>query len=112
MSSGKAQWGHLGKFGIWAVQFRFGDPGFIAECAAETEELGYGALWFPGGRGGELNTVFLNILNATRAHGRRIGDSSISGCMSRRKLAHAGMPGPSDQRSRAHCSVWASVMRR
>ena len=60
------QWAHLGKIGIWAVQLRFGDPGFVAEWAAETEELGYGALWFPGGRGGDVSGTFLAILNATR----------------------------------------------
>ena len=61
-----ARWAHLGKIGIWAVQFRFGDPGFVAECAAEAEELGYGALWFPGGRGGDVNASFLTVLNATK----------------------------------------------
>lgn len=66
MSKNASRWLPLGKFGIWAVQFRFGDPGFIAECAAETEDLGYGALWFPGGRGGDVSCAFLTILNATK----------------------------------------------
>lgn len=57
----------LGKFGIWAVQFRFGDPGFVAESAAELDELGYGALWFPGGRGGDVFAAFLALLNATQS---------------------------------------------
>lgn len=65
-ADGAGQWAHLGKVGIWAVQLRFGDPGFVAEWAAETEELGYGALWFPGGRGGDVNAAFLTILNATK----------------------------------------------
>jgi len=56
----------LGRVGIWAVQFRFGDPGFIAEAAAELDELGYGAIWFPGGRGGDVGGAFLAMLNATR----------------------------------------------
>jgi probable F420-dependent oxidoreductase len=56
----------LGRIGVWAVQFRFSDPGFIAEAAAEVEELGYGTIWFPGGRGGDLNGAFLAILNATQ----------------------------------------------
>jgi len=55
----------MGKIGVWAVEFRFGDPGFIADAAAEIEELGYGAIWFPGGRGGDLNGAFLTILDAT-----------------------------------------------
>lgn len=61
-----SHWARLGKVGIWAVEFRFGDPGFIAECASEVEELGYGALWFPGGRGGDVSGALLTILNATR----------------------------------------------
>lgn len=73
-SSSSSRKPDLGSFGIWAVQFRFGDPGFIADCAAEAEELGYGALWFPGGRGGDLNRVFLTILQATR---RTIAASGI-----------------------------------
>lgn len=61
-----SRWAHLGKVGIWAVQFRFSDPVFIADCAAEVEELGYGALWFPGGRGGDVKAAFEIILNATK----------------------------------------------
>ncbi len=61
-----APWAKLGRVGVWAVQFRFGDPGFVADCAAELEELGYGALWFPGGRGGDLAATFLTILGATK----------------------------------------------
>jgi len=33
--------------GIWAVALRYGDPGEIAEAAAELESLGYTALWIP-----------------------------------------------------------------
>jgi len=39
----------LGRVGIWSLELRFGDPGVSAEVAAELDELGYGALWIPGG---------------------------------------------------------------
>src|ERR1700761_4794132 len=44
----------LGRVGIWAGEFRTGDAGARAEAAAELDELGYGALWIPGGAGGDL----------------------------------------------------------
>jgi probable F420-dependent oxidoreductase len=56
----------LGRLGIWATELRFGDPGFIREAAAELEELGYGALWFPGGRGGDVTGAIDLLLDATR----------------------------------------------
>ena len=43
----------LGRVGIWAGEFRVGDPA-RAEAAAELDALGYGALWIPGGAGGDL----------------------------------------------------------
>ena len=54
-----------GKIGVWAADFRFRDEGFVAEAAAELEELGYGAIWFPGGRGGDLLARINFILGAT-----------------------------------------------
>lgn len=39
----------MGRVGIWSLELRFGDPGVSREVAAELEELGYGALWIPGG---------------------------------------------------------------
>jgi probable F420-dependent oxidoreductase len=56
----------LGRLGVWATELRFGDPGFIREAAAELEDLGYGALWFPGGRGGDLTGAIDLLLDATK----------------------------------------------
>jgi probable F420-dependent oxidoreductase len=56
----------MGRLGIWATELRFADPGFIREAAAELEELGYGALWFPGGRGGDLTGSIDLLLDATK----------------------------------------------
>ena len=39
----------IGKVGIWSLELRFGDRGESSEAAAELDELGYGALWIPGG---------------------------------------------------------------
>jgi len=59
-------WKQAGRIGVWASDFRFGDEGFVTEAAAELEELGYGALWFPGGRGGDLLARIDLILDATQ----------------------------------------------
>jgi probable F420-dependent oxidoreductase len=53
------------KVGIWSADLRFGDRGEAAEAAAELEELGYGALWFPDG-GGPVFDAARNLLAATR----------------------------------------------
>ena len=44
----------LGAVGIWSGVLRRGDPGEAADAAAELEELGFGALWIPGGAGGDV----------------------------------------------------------
>ncbi len=56
----------LGRVGIWAMELRFGDPGAAAEAATELDEAGWGALWFPGGRGGDLLRDSERLLGATR----------------------------------------------
>lgn len=52
--------------GVWAAELHFGDPGAAAEAAAELEELGYGAIWYPGGFGGPVFDIGMNLLSATR----------------------------------------------
>ena len=44
----------LGRVGVWSGQARAGEPGVAAETAATIEQLGYGALWIPGGAGGDI----------------------------------------------------------
>lgn len=44
----------LGRVGLWSMELRFGDKGQAAEAAAEFEELGFGALWIPGGIDGAV----------------------------------------------------------
>ena len=57
----------LGVVGIWSRELRFGDPAEAVEAAAELEELGYGALWVPGGAGGQVLDTVATMLGATRA---------------------------------------------
>lgn len=56
----------LGKIGIWSMELRFGDAGSTGEAAAELEELGYGALWVPGGIDGAVLDDVDRLLSATR----------------------------------------------
>lgn len=56
----------IGRIGVWSMELRFGDPGEIVEAAAELDDLGYGAIWFPGGIGGDVTGDFDRLLAATR----------------------------------------------
>jgi len=55
----------LGKVGVWGGAFRT-DTSETLEHAAELEELGYGALWIPGGIGGSILADVGRVLAATR----------------------------------------------
>jgi probable F420-dependent oxidoreductase len=55
----------VGRIGEWSLELRFGDHAEAAEAAAELEELGYGALWVPGGIGGDLTADLDRLLAAT-----------------------------------------------
>jgi probable F420-dependent oxidoreductase len=56
----------LGRIGIWSMELRFGDAGQAADAAAELDELGFGALWIPGGVGGNVLGDVIRLLGATR----------------------------------------------
>jgi probable F420-dependent oxidoreductase len=56
----------LGRVGVWSIELRFHpDSAEIAEAAAELEELGYGALWTPGGVGGDILEAIEHLLAST-----------------------------------------------
>jgi probable F420-dependent oxidoreductase len=56
----------LGGVGIWSPELRYHeDEGAIRDAAAELEELGYAALWIPGGRGGPVFDACGVLLRAT-----------------------------------------------
>lgn len=50
--------------GLWQFELKYGDPGEIAEAAAELESLGYSALWIPD-VGGDLFTPLGHLLANT-----------------------------------------------
>lgn len=59
----------LGRVGIWGRYLREADAGEIVDAAAELEELGFGAIWVPGGIESD-ESVFTDVarlLGATRA---------------------------------------------
>ncbi len=53
----------LGRIGIWSASF-WGDRGAAKEAAAQLEQLGYGALWFPNGTA--LSELAGDLLEATQ----------------------------------------------
>ncbi|TAM67415.1 MAG: LLM class F420-dependent oxidoreductase [Mycobacterium sp.] len=57
----------LGKVGVWAAGLRFADPGATRACAAELEELGFTALWLPGGANPGTLDAAQTLLDATRS---------------------------------------------
>ncbi|MDE2596647.1 MAG: TIGR03620 family F420-dependent LLM class oxidoreductase [Sphingomonadales bacterium] len=56
---------NLGRIGVWSMEMRFGDKGRIAEAATELDSLGFGALWVPGGIGGDITGDLDLLLGAT-----------------------------------------------
>jgi probable F420-dependent oxidoreductase len=59
---------NLGPTGVWSIGLRFhADVGLVADAAAELEELGYAALWIPGGVGGDLLGDVRRLLEAANA---------------------------------------------
>ena len=55
---------HLHGTGVWAHELRYGDPGAIADLAAELAGLGFTALWIPD-VGGELFGSLDHLLAST-----------------------------------------------
>lgn len=56
----------LGKVGVWSGELRFGPAAQIADAAAELERLGYGAIWIPGGIGGDICADVGRLVAATK----------------------------------------------
>lgn len=57
----------LGRIGVWSMELRFGDKTEASAAAAEIEALGYGAIWVPGGVGGDITGDIDHLLAATKA---------------------------------------------
>jgi probable F420-dependent oxidoreductase len=56
----------LGKIGIWSAALRRSELSAVVEACAELDELGFGALWFPGGDRADFAERMLAMLGATR----------------------------------------------
>lgn len=56
----------LGRIGIWSMELRFGDRSIATEAAAELDELGFGAVWIPGGLDDAVLGDVAHLLSATR----------------------------------------------
>jgi probable F420-dependent oxidoreductase len=56
----------LAGVGVWDWGLRGDDRGEVGDAVAELEELGYSAIWFPGGSGGPVLDMAENMLRATR----------------------------------------------
>ena len=56
----------IGRIGIWTFHFEQQPWAAVAEAAAELDELGYSALWFPESRGRESFAQAALLLSATR----------------------------------------------
>jgi probable F420-dependent oxidoreductase len=55
----------LGDVGIWSSELSHGDVGAAVEAVCELEELGYGAVWLPGGLGASVLDLAEPVLAAT-----------------------------------------------
>ena len=56
-----------GTIGVWSAALRFGDPAQARDLAAELEDLGYQALWLPGGDQPGVLDAAANLLTSTRS---------------------------------------------
>jgi probable F420-dependent oxidoreductase len=56
----------LGRIGIWSPALRSAERDVAAAAAAELEQLGYGALWFPGGGREGFSDHVSALLDATQ----------------------------------------------
>jgi probable F420-dependent oxidoreductase len=56
----------LQSVGVWSGALRNAERAAVLEAAAELEELGYGTIWFPGGRHEGLAEHIRGMLAATR----------------------------------------------
>ena len=100
----------LGSVGIWSRELRFGDPVESIEAAVELEELGYGALWIPGGSGGTILDTVRTMLAATSDV---VVATESSACGGTIRATSPRLTPRWTRRSRSvSSSDWASVMRR
>jgi probable F420-dependent oxidoreductase len=69
----------LGRVGVWSFYLSSGDAGATRELAAEVEELGYGAIWYPEALGKESLSLGALLLAWTQRVGVASGILNIWG---------------------------------
>jgi len=57
---------NIGPVGIWSGELRSAEEGAARAAAAELDELGFGAVWIPGGAGGPIMETVERTLDATQ----------------------------------------------
>lgn len=85
--SGDTLTNRLGKVGIWSIEMRYAEAGEAVDVAREIEDLGFGALWVPGGiehgvlpviealaKGTRRMVIATGILNIWRESPREVGE--------------------------------------
>jgi probable F420-dependent oxidoreductase len=77
----------IGRIGVWTSQFEYQPWSAAAEAAAELDELGYGAVWFPESRGREVFAQAALVLGATK---RIVVAPGIANLYARDAVAMAG----------------------
>jgi probable F420-dependent oxidoreductase len=77
----------IGRIGVWTSQFEYQPWSAAAEAAAELDELGYGAVWFPESRGREVFAQAALVLGATK---RIVAAPGIANLYARDAVAMAG----------------------
>ena len=56
----------LGKLGVWSMELRFGEGPGKDQFARDLEDMGYGALWVPGGFDDTVLEDVSHLLSVTR----------------------------------------------
>jgi len=56
----------LGPIGVWSIELRYGDRALSDKAIPELDELGFGAIWIPGGLGGDILETMSRALSLTK----------------------------------------------
>jgi probable F420-dependent oxidoreductase len=56
----------FGRYGIWSLELRHGEPALAQDAAAELEQLGFKTIWIPGSAGADVLVRAEELLAATQ----------------------------------------------
>jgi len=66
MSTAPTLRNRLGPIGVWSIELRYGDRALSDKAIPELDELGFGAIWIPGGLGGDILETMSRALSLTK----------------------------------------------